>query len=399
MSEGNLTESMVGEYVGAYKPIKEAINATITRLKGMVLQIKQSAQSVSEASGEISTGSGDLSQRTEEQASSLEETAASMEQITGTVKQNAENAKNANSLASGARSIAERGGSVVSETVSAMQNIEKSSQKIADIFETLLTSNNRNIIIEVDGKRKAYKISSLVAPYRTSYGITNYCSPLLLPFIEQSLNIAKPLPKEGKWLSGANLCRSLKILPSPTNITQAQEYLRDLLIEKGQNEITLDNGSTLRISDVVGRYSSGGRSAYFIREDAVNKLVHRENIKTETKKMAPEGFIPPTVLNLRCNLKRKLDNLYATRKVLEELYEGSRTIEGLNPKTDLHKVEKDNPSNKTKNDIIYIREDKAYLVTWKMIQERKKELKLWELDLLGHISNARKTPEKLKLAA
>lgn len=121
VSEGNLTQIMEGEYLGAYKPIKEAINATVARLKGMVLQIKQSAQSMNEASSKISTGSGDLSQRTEQQASSLEETAASMEQITGTVKQNAENAKNANNLASGARGIAERGGSVVSETVSAMQ--------------------------------------------------------------------------------------------------------------------------------------------------------------------------------------------------------------------------------------------------------------------------------------
>lgn len=134
LSEGSLMEQMDGEYYGAFAKIQDALNNTISRLKGMVMQIKQSATSVNEASSEISTGSADLSQRTEEQASSLEETAASMEQITGTVKQNAENAKNANNLATGARSIAERGGSVVSETVSAMQNIEKSSQKIADII-------------------------------------------------------------------------------------------------------------------------------------------------------------------------------------------------------------------------------------------------------------------------
>ena len=134
VSEGNLTQSMIGEYLGAYQHIKEAVNATVTRLKGMVIQIKQSATSVNEASSEISSGSGDLSQRTEEQASSLEETAASMEQITGTVKQNSENAKNANTLAGTARDIAQRGGNVVSETVTAMQSIEKSSQKIADII-------------------------------------------------------------------------------------------------------------------------------------------------------------------------------------------------------------------------------------------------------------------------
>jgi methyl-accepting chemotaxis protein len=83
---------------------------------------------------EISSSNVNLSQRTEEQASSLEETASSMEQMTATVRQNADNAAQANQLAAAARAQAEKGGAVVAEAIGAMQAIDDSSKKIADII-------------------------------------------------------------------------------------------------------------------------------------------------------------------------------------------------------------------------------------------------------------------------
>lgn len=134
VASGTLTKRMEREYNGAFSQIKVSLNATIERLYGMVKQIIDAAQSVNSASSEISAGSTDLSQRTEQQASSLEETAASMEQITGTVKQNSENAMTANELSGKANKVASDGGRVVENAVSAMGNIEQSSQKISDII-------------------------------------------------------------------------------------------------------------------------------------------------------------------------------------------------------------------------------------------------------------------------
>ena len=134
LSGGDLTKKMEGNYEGAFADIRDALDATIDRLHDMVRQIIESAQSVNSAASEIASGSIDLSQRTEEQASSLEETAASMEEITGTVKQNSSNAITANDLSSKANEVAIDGGKVVEDAVSAMANIEKSSQKISDII-------------------------------------------------------------------------------------------------------------------------------------------------------------------------------------------------------------------------------------------------------------------------
>ena len=134
LSEGNLTESMNGEFQGEFGVMRDAVDSSINNLKNMVGDIRTSASAITSGASEIAQGNVDLSQRTEEQASSLEETASSMEELTGTVKQNADNADQANQLASGARSQAEKGGEVVDKAISAMGEIDKSSKKIADII-------------------------------------------------------------------------------------------------------------------------------------------------------------------------------------------------------------------------------------------------------------------------
>jgi methyl-accepting chemotaxis protein len=112
----------------------KALNNNVTTMQGTIRKIKEAAGAVNSASGEIAEGSSDLSMRTEQQASSLEETAASMEELTGTVRQNSVSANNANELATEASAAASNGGRVVEDAVSAMSNIEKSSQKISDII-------------------------------------------------------------------------------------------------------------------------------------------------------------------------------------------------------------------------------------------------------------------------
>jgi methyl-accepting chemotaxis protein len=119
---------------GFFATLADGMNRLLDNMAGVVRTMKGAAGEVSAGADEISKGNANLSQRTEEQASSLEETASSMEEMTSTVKQNADNALQANQLAATARHEAERGGAVVAEAVSAMQEINASSRKIADII-------------------------------------------------------------------------------------------------------------------------------------------------------------------------------------------------------------------------------------------------------------------------
>ncbi len=137
LAEGDLTQTMTGEYQGEFAVLRDALNDSMTKLQSMVGEITQSAGSISSGAGEISQGNTDLSQRTEEQASSIEETASTMEEMTSVVKQNADNARQANQLASGARQQAEKGGEVVSKAITAMSEINASSKKIEDIISVI----------------------------------------------------------------------------------------------------------------------------------------------------------------------------------------------------------------------------------------------------------------------
>ena len=115
----------------------QAMNRMLDNIANVVGEVRQAAEHVSTASSEITQGNEDLSQRTSAQAGALEETSASMEEMTSTIKQNADNAKQANQLAVAAREVAERGGKVTDKAVGAMDEINKSSKKIADIINVI----------------------------------------------------------------------------------------------------------------------------------------------------------------------------------------------------------------------------------------------------------------------
>ena len=153
LADGDLTKRVEADHPGQFGVLKNALNKTMENISEVVENIAQASDIVASASNEIADGNADMSKRTEEQASSLEETASSMEELTSTVKQNADNADQANQLAIGARQTADHGGSIVKEAVTAMEEINSSSNKIADIigvideiaFQTNLLALNASV--------------------------------------------------------------------------------------------------------------------------------------------------------------------------------------------------------------------------------------------------------------
>ncbi|MNU98312.1 Methyl-accepting chemotaxis protein I [compost metagenome] len=134
LAQGDLTHAVTLKSRDEIGSLAQAMEGFRVRLVESLSTVRTSAESVSSASTEIAQGNQDLSGRTESQASSLEETAASMEQLGATIRHNADSASQANQLAVGASRVAAQGGEVVSKVVSTMQDINTSSQKIADII-------------------------------------------------------------------------------------------------------------------------------------------------------------------------------------------------------------------------------------------------------------------------
>ena len=133
VAEGNLTKRLEVTSRDEVGGLARGFNVSLDRVHEILREVRQAASHTATASAQLSAASAQLSTGAQEQASSLEETAASLEQITGTVKQNADSARQASQLALASRETAEEGGQVVTAAVSAMQEINDASRKIADI--------------------------------------------------------------------------------------------------------------------------------------------------------------------------------------------------------------------------------------------------------------------------
>jgi methyl-accepting chemotaxis protein len=124
---------MSEDFVTLCADVNEVLNARRVIIK----RVQVLTADVHLAADEISNGNTSLSQLTESQAGSLEETATSMEQMTATVKATADNAAQAAKFAQAAGQQAEAGGEVVGAAVKAMEQINISSKKIADIISVI----------------------------------------------------------------------------------------------------------------------------------------------------------------------------------------------------------------------------------------------------------------------
>ena len=134
MAEGDLRVTIesdakdeVGQVAGAMRRMAESLRETVA-------QVNASATKTVTVSQQLTVTATQLASGAQEQTSSLEETTAALEQLTHTVRQNADYAKQACELATGSRDLAEKGGQVVVTAVAAMDEINTSARRIADII-------------------------------------------------------------------------------------------------------------------------------------------------------------------------------------------------------------------------------------------------------------------------
>jgi len=134
MAAGDLSYRIESDFPGRYGPLRDNFNRAMAAMDEAMDVIRVNAGTMQSGASEISNAAEDLSRRTERQAASLEETAAALDEITATVKKTAENAQSAESVVGRARSQAETGGEVVQRAVTAMGEIERSSDQIGQII-------------------------------------------------------------------------------------------------------------------------------------------------------------------------------------------------------------------------------------------------------------------------
>jgi methyl-accepting chemotaxis protein len=137
MATGDFTQRLDINTTDEIGQMATALNQAVEGMNSALQEVSTAANHAVTVAQQLSAASEQLSSGAQEQASSLEETAASLEEFTSTIKQTADNAKQANQLAVGSRDMADKGGRVVTNAVTAMGEINRSSRKIADIITAI----------------------------------------------------------------------------------------------------------------------------------------------------------------------------------------------------------------------------------------------------------------------
>ncbi|PTN01881.1 methyl-accepting chemotaxis protein [Rhodovulum imhoffii] len=134
LAKGDLTRPIAEPFPAAYESLRLNFNKTLSTLNSAMSDVVAAAESINRGSVEISQASDDLSNRTENQAATLEETAAALDELTSAVKSAADGTKSVAETVGQARSEAEQTGQTMQSAVSAMTEIEKSSEHISQII-------------------------------------------------------------------------------------------------------------------------------------------------------------------------------------------------------------------------------------------------------------------------
>ncbi len=130
-------------YVGELEQILLSMGEINRRLSRTMLQINQSADEVAAGSEQVSVGAQSMAQGATEQAASIEELSGTINEISGQVYRNAQSAQMAGEKTQSVKASADASGRCMSEMLTAMGDISKSSGEIRKIIKSIETSRCR----------------------------------------------------------------------------------------------------------------------------------------------------------------------------------------------------------------------------------------------------------------
>jgi methyl-accepting chemotaxis protein len=137
LADGDLTQTMRGNFQGAFAELQENVNATLSTLQDTMREVRETTESIHGNSNELRVAGDDLAKRTEQQAAALEETSAALDEITAVVQNSTTRAQEASVMATEAKDNTARSGIVVRNAVDAMGRIEQASREISQIINVI----------------------------------------------------------------------------------------------------------------------------------------------------------------------------------------------------------------------------------------------------------------------
>ena len=154
--EGDLTKRILVSGQDELGNLSNWYNLFLKKLNNIIVQVKKRSHNINKVSQEMASGNQELSTRTHQQSASLEETASSMEEINSIVQNSAEEAKNASDLTKNAQQSVENSRQQLLDTVN--KSIETNQKMLLNLQET----NSRVVNAMEDIMKSSKKIAGII---------------------------------------------------------------------------------------------------------------------------------------------------------------------------------------------------------------------------------------------
>ena len=143
VANGDLTATVNIDQQDEVGQLANALNNMVTKLKGIVQNVREGSNYIASASQQVSSSSQELSQGSSEQASSVEEVSSSMEEMSSNIQQNTDNSDKTESVATEAAKEMEKMGDAGKKSLQSIQEIADKITIINDIaFQTNILALN-----------------------------------------------------------------------------------------------------------------------------------------------------------------------------------------------------------------------------------------------------------------
>ncbi|WP_341207970.1 methyl-accepting chemotaxis protein [uncultured Sphingomonas sp.] len=133
LAEADLCATLRG-FPPSYAALERDFNTAVARLAAALGTVRGSAGGIATSTAEMHAATDDLAQRAEQQAASLAESAAAVTEIASSVRATADEAKAAIGVVDRATADVRHSEEIVRRTMTAINDIERSSNEIAEII-------------------------------------------------------------------------------------------------------------------------------------------------------------------------------------------------------------------------------------------------------------------------
>ena len=160
IAANNLCVKPNGEYTGDFIPLKEALEKIVESIRTVVANVEEAGRQVSSGSEEMSRNSAVLSTAAEEQSATVSQLNENLNAVYNEINSNAQACGQASGTAKECLELVNEGNAKMGDMLEAMNEINGTSSKIANIIKTIQDISEQTNILSINASIEAARVGA-----------------------------------------------------------------------------------------------------------------------------------------------------------------------------------------------------------------------------------------------